>query len=120
MAIPHLGRYTKEIDKLERFLLENEVAEKKYVVTCPCCCEDEWLSSSLSLEKNRLDKLLTISEANFCDAEDEFESIVDCICEECGYSPDYYEMRDYERNERIRFKELLKMKMERDKSLDNV
>lgn len=118
--LPYLGRYTKKVDKLEQFLLENGVIEKKYVVTCPCCGADEWLSSSLKLEKkNRVDTLLNMSEGNFCDAEEEFESIVDCICEECGFSPEYYEMREYARKEQIKYKELLKMKMQRDKSLDD-
>ncbi|PGM92284.1 hypothetical protein [Bacillus cereus] len=119
--LPYLGRYTDEIDKLEQFLLENGVIEKKYVVTCPCCGADEWLSSPLTLEqRNKLDTLLAKSEEDYCDAEEEFESIVDCICEECGFSPEYYEMRKYAREERVNYKELLKMKMERDKSLDNV
>ncbi|PFK01355.1 hypothetical protein COI97_15940 [Bacillus cereus] len=119
--LPYLGRYTDQKDKLEQFLLENEVIEKKYVVTCPCCSADEWLSSPQSLEqKNKLETLLTKNEEDYCDAEEEFESTVDCICGDCGFSPDYYEMRDYARKGRVQFKELLKMKMERDKSLDNV
>lgn len=119
--LPYLGRYTDEIDKLEQFLLENGVIEKKYVVTCPCCGADEWLSTPQSLEqKNKLELLLDKNEEDYCDAEEEFGSTVDCICGDCGFSPDYYEMRDYARKGRLRFKELLKMKMERDKSLDNV
>ncbi|MDZ5607047.1 hypothetical protein U2I54_08040 [Bacillus pseudomycoides] len=119
--LPYLGRYTDEKDKLEQFLLENGVVEKKYIVSCPCCGADEWLSSPLNLEKkNRVDKLLNMSEGNYYDAEEEFEQIVDCICEECGFSPEYYEMRDYARKGRVKYKESLKMKMERDKSLDNV
>lgn len=119
--LPYLGRYTKEVDKLEQFLLENEVIEKKYVVTCPCCGAEEWLSSPQSLEqKSKLELLLTKNEVDYCEAEEEFESTVDCICLNCNFFPEYNEMRDYAKKGQVRFKELLRMKMERDKSLDNV
>ncbi|PGV23046.1 hypothetical protein [Bacillus cereus] len=119
--LPYLGRYTDEHKKLEEFLLENEMIEKEYVVTCPCCGRSEWLSNTLDTKtKETLDELLTRENVDDCDDVETFNRIVDRICEECDFYPELESMRVYKAQNQLRYKELFKMKMKRDTSLDNV
>ncbi|PGC56586.1 hypothetical protein COM24_07180 [Bacillus toyonensis] len=119
--LPYLGRYTDEHKKLEEFLLENEMVEKEYVVTCPCCGRDEWLSGTLDTKtKEVLDKLLTKEIVDECDDEEAFDNIVDTTCQECDFYPELESMREYKSKDQLHYKELLKMNVKRDTSLDNI
>lgn len=119
--LPYLGRYTNEHKKLEQFLLENNVVEKQYVVTCPCCGGNEWLSNTLDTKtKEAFDELLTKEIVDDCDDVEAFTNIVDRICDECDFYPELESMRVYKAQNQLRYKELLRMNMKRNTSLDNV
>ncbi|HHT7153125.1 hypothetical protein P4I89_08345 [Bacillus cereus] len=119
--LPYLGRYTNEHKKLEQFLLENNVVEKQYVVTCPCCGGNEWLSNTLDTKtKEAFDELLTKEIVDDCDDVEAFTTIVDRICDECDFYPELESMRVYKAQNQLRYKELLQMNMKRNTSLDNV
>lgn len=119
--LPYLGRYTNEHKKLEQFLLENNVVEKQYVVTCPCCGGNEWLSNTLDTQtKEAFDELLTKEIIDDCDDVEAFTNIVDRICDECDFYPELESMRVYKTQNQLRYKELLQMNMKRNTSLDNV
>ncbi|PFV35773.1 hypothetical protein [Bacillus thuringiensis] len=119
--LPYLGRYTNEHKKLEQFLLENNVVEKQYVVTCPCCGGNEWLSNTLDTKtKEAFDELLTKEIVDDCDDVEAFTNIVDRICDECDFYPELESMRVYKAQNQLRYKELLQMNMKRNTSLDNV
>lgn len=119
--LPRLDRYTNEYKKLEAFLLKNNAVEKVYVVTCPCCGGNEWLSNTLDEEtKTAFDELLTKEATDHYDDVEKFDHIVDRICESCDFYPELESMRVYKAENQLRYKELLKMNMQRDTSLDNV
>ncbi|HFF1838842.1 TPA: hypothetical protein ACGBET_003561 [Bacillus cereus] len=119
--LPYLGRYTDNHKKLEQFLLENNVVEKQYVVTCPCCGGNEWLSNTLDTKtKEAFDELLTKEIVDDCDDIEAFTKIVDRMCDECDFYPELESMRVYKAQNQLHYKELLQMNMKRDTSLDNV
>lgn len=113
-----LWRYTKKEKELEEFLLEHKVISKRYIVDCNC--EEYWLSDVMSQdEKEKLETI--INKENYEDADYEhYHKMVHSYCDECGDDCDLDYVKQKFKNGHMRFKEMLRMDMERDSSLDNV
>lgn len=113
----HFTSDEKRRKQLEEWLIEHGVAEKQYSVLCPNCSQG-WISSLMSgEEKEKLD----IALKQYKEKEDweSYDIIMDKLEHSCIDCELYFDLTNDIIN-RLQYKSLLKMKMERDTSLDNL
>jgi hypothetical protein len=115
-----LWRFTKKEKKLKQFLLDKGVARNIYYLNCRC--EEQFLGEMLSgEEKVKLEEIMKKSPGEWSDEEEElYENEVQEYCCECYAGEDRGSVKQELENGKLFFKELLRMEMKRDDSLDKV
>lgn len=115
-----LARFVNDFKKLQEFLVEKGVAERVYYLNCSC--EEQFLSDELSEEnKNKLKEIMQKYYGSWTKEDREFyDSKVQEYCGECYAASDYEDVKRELEIDNLFFKEMLRMKMERDNSLDHV
>lgn len=123
-SIGGISRFVSDYRKLEKFLVEKGVAERFYYLQCSC--EEMFLSDELSEEdKVKLEVIMKkeyngLTEKWTKEDKEFYDEKVQEYCADCYAASEYHDVnRQLERGQ-LYFKEILKMKMKRDDSLDNV
>lgn len=123
-SIGGISRFVDDYKKLEKFLVDKGIAERTYYLQCSC--EEFFLSDELSEgDKKKLEEIMK-KECDgliekWTDEEREFyDSKATEYCCECYANSESDNLKRELEQGQLFFKEILKMKMKRDDSLDNV
>lgn len=119
-----ISRFVSDYKKLEHFLVDKGIAERVYYLQCSC--EEQFLSDMLSEEdKVKLEEIMKkeyngLIEKWTKEDKEFYDKKVQEYCADCYAASEYHDAnRQLERGQ-LFFKELLRMKVERDNSLYNV
>lgn len=108
-----ISKNTEITSRIELFLKDKGVVEEQYFALCPRCIDGHISSTLTTADKEKLEQALKMDPDDL-ERFELLEKMLPYICMECDSSPDYEEIKE------VRYKTVLRMKLARDTSLDDV